>query len=482
MENSFSQQLSQQQTQQITPHQLQGLKILEAPLAQLESILAAELESNPLLEVVSPAREELAGDPLGDAAAAGNELQMNEFEGDREDFPLLNELNSIDSESFFDRDDNNADAGDLQKKHDFCFDSLTVQRTLVDILLEQLNFLTISKLEKAAAELIIGSLDERGFLQTHLADIAMSSSLEIGVLENALQLVQSFDPPGVGARSAAESLELQLKRRNYPDEKIYTLLREYSNELERNQLPKIAKAMKISIDELYDYIDELRKLNCIPASGIGNTAGNIGVQPEMSVILEDDELHVDLRKATMPRFRLVKSYLDMLEDPQLAPETATYLKEKLASAEALLKSLDLRQDTLSSITGVIVRRQEKFFRQGVEYLVPMTMAEVAAELDLHETTVSRAVAGKYLATPQGLKEYRFFFSGGFKNAEGEDVSSRGVKEKIKEFIAGENPAKPLSDAAISSLLAAEGLNIARRTVAKYRESLNIPPTNLRRKH
>ena len=259
-------------------------------------------------------------------------------------------------------------------------------------------------------------------------------------------------------------------------------MREYSNELERNQLPKIAKAMKISIDELYDYIDELRKLNCIPASGIGNTVGNIGVQPEMSVVLEDDELHVDCRKAALPRLGLVKSYLDMLEDPQLAPETAAYLKEKLANAEALLKSLALRQDTLSSITGVIVRKQEKFFRHGIEYLIPMTMAEVAAELDIHETTVSRAVAGKYLATPQGLKEYRFFFSGGFKNADGEDVSSRGVKEKIKELIADENPAKPLSDAAISNLLAAEGLDVARRTVAKYRESMNILPTNLRRKH
>ena len=483
MENSQTLFQTQQQTQQLTPVQLQGLNLLAAPLNELENVLAGELTNNPLLEAVLPNREELAGDPFEEAAAAGNELDRSEFEGANEEFPLLESFSEAWSDSADiagSADYDNAEA--LQKKIDYRFNSLTVQESLTDKLFEQLNFCKLSPEEYAAAELVIGSLDEKGFLTTHLADLAMSGNFSMHTMENALQRVQSFDPPGVGARSVAESLMIQLERRNYPNKRIYDLLKNHREELERNKLPQIAKSMKISLDELYAMLEDLKKLNAVPAAGMSSGTNSCTVLPEMSIELENGEVKVSSRGQHLPRLTLVTSYLKMLEDPLTNEETRQYLREKLASAENLIKSLDLRQDTISRITGVIAQKQGDFFRYGVEKLQPLTMQEVADILDIHETTVSRAVSGKYLDTPQGLLEYRFFFSGGYKNAEGEDVSSRGVKEKIRELIANEDPRKPLSDAAIAGQLSSDGLDVARRTVAKYRESMNIPATNLRRKH
>ena len=477
------QQTTLQQTQQLTPSQLQSLHILAAPILELETLINTELELNPLLEVIDQPREELAGDPLAEATAAGNAINVNEFEGDREEFPILEQLSGVWQDESFAADDlASADAAEVQKKRDFQFDSLTAARTLVDILFEQLDFYTLSARERRAAELVIGSLDERGFLATHAADIAMAGNLELAEINAAIDLIQSFDPPGVGARDTVEALLLQLKRRNCTDEKLYTLLQNHSGDLERNHLPQIAKAMNITVEKIYSMLAELKKLNFIPAVGLESQERTIHAVPEMSIELENDRPAVNSRHTTLPRLGIVQQYLDLLEKPETPEETRQYLREKLSNAENLLKSLELRQDTLTRITNVIAKKQADYFRYGIAHLQPMTMSEIAQELDLHETTISRAVANKYLDTPQGLKEYRFFFSSGYKNASGEDISSRGVKEKIKQMIGSEDPRKPISDAAIAQKLADNGLDIARRTVAKYRESMNIPPTNLRRKH
>ena len=188
------------------------------------------------------------------------------------------------------------------------------------------------------------------------------------------------------------------------------------------------------------------------------------------------------RERNFPRLGLVDTYLAMLDDPALPGETRAYLQEKRADAETLIQLIDKRQDTISRITAVIARRQAEYFRHGIDYLVPMTRASIAEELDLDASTVSRAVNGKYIATPQGLKELRYFFSSGVKNDEGQDVSSRAVKARIREIIEDENPAKPYSDEKISQMLADEGIRIARKTVQKYRDSMNIPGTSLRRRH
>ena len=486
MQNSLSQQSSQQQslqqTIQLNANQLQGLTMLAAPLQELDSILAVELANNPLLEALTPPREELAGDPLSEITAAGNEISRDEFDGEREDYPMQDALSDLQQASNDDYSSSYEDAAEAQKRRDFMFDSLVSARTLVDILLEQLNFYDLEPKMRYAAEQVIGSLDERGFLTTPAADIAMSSDLTLNEVENAIALVQSFDPPGVAARDAAECLILQLKRRNCTDERIYKLLTVCRDDLENNRLPKIAQTLGISLDEIYSLLDMLKNLNSVPAAGLESARPNTAVIPELSIEIDNGTLTVSGRDNYLPRLGIVQKYLKMLDNPDTPDDTRQYLREKLSAAENLIKSLELRQDTLTRITNVIAEKQADFFRYGIAHLQPMTMAEVAQTLDLHETTVSRAVANKYLNTPQGIKEYRFFFSGGYKSASGEDVSSRGVKELIRQMIDEENPRKPLSDAAISQQLADQGLDVARRTVAKYRESMNIPPTNLRRRH
>lgn len=486
MENRFSQQhtqqQTQQQTQQLTHAQYQGLELLSKPMLDIRTLLETALAENPLLETAPPAVMELAGDTYGDAAWAGNEIDPSEIEGSREELPLLNSGNDENYPADYSEKTDSDYEQYRQHKLDIAAAAMQSADMLSDILWEQFQNCNSSGQERRALAILLEKIDENGFLKTHLADLAMINDMPMEILCRALEILQSFDPPGIGARDAVESLVLQLKRQNYPDERIYTLLTVHRENLERNKLPEIAKSMKISIDELYGFLDDLKKLNSIPAAGMTAPQNNVVIIPEMSVELENDEVKVIGREDYMPRLRIVSRYEKMLEDPSLAEEDRKYLKEKLLAAQTLIASLAKRQDTLRAITLIIAQKQAEFFRSGEEYLKPMTMAEVAGILDLHETTVSRAVNGKYIATPQGLKELRYFFSSGVKSDDGEDVSSRAVKARIKDLIDNENPAKPLSDAAIANMLAAEGINAARRTVAKYRESMNIPATNLRRHH
>lgn len=483
MENRLSQTIAQKQTLQLNASQLQGLNLLAAPALELENLLAAELQNNPLLEVISSGREVLAGDLVSAAAEAGNEKLPDEFEEDNE-ARLLSEYEPSPWEDFS-GDENYSSGGDAdasQRKRDYMFDSLTDRRTLEDLLLEQLNFAGAAPRLHRLARAVIGNLDEQGFLSIHPADMAMSLNVPMDEIAEAVKLVQSFEPPGVGARDVKESLILQLQRSNYPDERIYTLLEQYSDELARNQLPQIARSMKISMDILQKFLADLRKLNSVPVRGLELNAPAQTVIPEMRVEVADGEITMYGHEGSFPKLGIITHYRRMLEDPATDAETRKYLQEKLAAAENLIKSLDLREDTLRRLTGVIVKHQAGFFLNGIEYLQPMTMAEAARELDLHETTISRAAAGKYIETPYGVFEYKFFFSSGYTAEDGEDISSRAVKEKIRSLIEAEDPRKPLSDEAVSKLLAAEGLKVARRTVAKYRESMNILPTNLRRRH
>ena len=483
MENRLSQNIAQKQTLQLNATQLQGLNLLAAPALELENLLAAELQNNPLLEVISDGREVLAGDLVGAAADAGNEQLPGEFDGDNEVLPMAEYVAAAWED--FSGEDSYSDAGDAeetQRKRDFMFDSLTSSRTLEDLLIEQLNFSGVSPKKYRIAKAVIGNLDENGFLVTHPADMAMSLNVPMEDVTDAVKLVQSFEPPGIGARDVKESLSLQLQRSNYPDERIYILLEQYSDELARNQLPQIARSMKIPMDTLLQFLADLRKLNSVPVRGLEVSAAAQAVIPEMSVAVADGEITIAGHEGSFPKLGIVQHYRKMLENPEIDDESRKYLQEKLTAAESLIKSLDLREDTLRRLTGVIVKHQSEFFRNGVEYLQPMTMNEAAKELDLNESTVSRAVAGKYIDTPYGVFEYKFFFSGGYTAEDGEDISSRAVKEKIRNLIDSEEPRKPLSDEAISKLLAADGLKVARRTVTKYRESMNIPATNLRRQH
>jgi RNA polymerase sigma-54 factor len=239
--------------------------------------------------------------------------------------------------------------------------------------------------------------------------------------------------------------------------------------------------MKISYEELDDLISEIKKLNPNPASELSSSLP-AQVIPDVFVEKKDDGYSAYTNKEWIPRLRISQKYLKMLEDPLTPQETKNWIKEKLNRARNVIRSLAQRESTIKRIADVIIDEQFEFFHKGIEFLKPLTMQKVAEKLGMHETTVSRAIAGKYIQTPRGLFEFKFFFSTGYKSESGEEMSSKSVMEKINEIIEDEDPKHPLSDKEISEILKKEGLNVARRTVAKYREALGIQSSHLRRHH
>jgi RNA polymerase sigma-54 factor len=476
------------QEQVLSPQQYQSLEILLTPLLELQEKISQEIAMNPLLEQDSDRHLELAGDLFGSGDPPARQPSADD-DGSFDDAEAL----SSDELAQFSQLARNWNEGeyepgdasrisDDQERRDYMFNSLVDLPSLQDQMLTQLRLSDMPERLIPVAEIIIGSIDDSGYLRSNLPDIAMAANCEPDAVEEALHLVQAFDPPGIGARDPRECLLLQIDRQAPPDRLLRELVSEHLDAIGRNHLPQIAKAMKISMEELDSLLDKLKKLNPFPGNAIAPDSAEY-VVPEMSI--ERDE-HGEYQIADtgdyIPRLRISQTYMDLLEDPTTDRETRDYIRSNLANAKTLLRSLDQRQDTIHRITRVIVDTQHDFFENGIEGLRPLTLQQVADKLDIHGATVSRAIANKYLKTPWGVFEYKFFFSGGYRTEDGGEISSRTVKEKIRELIKDETPEKPLSDSKLEKLLKDDGMvNIARRTVAKYREELGIPPSHLRKK-
>lgn len=470
-----SQELRQEQV--LSPQQIQSLDILLAPLLELQAKISHELTENPLLEQESAPGEELVGDPVQSGDGDGDDTAEDKKDDDQK----LDELLKL-SDSWHDslplRSPRNPD---MEEKRRHFLDSLTKEQSLQENLLEQLSLAgSASEKIRALAELVIGSIDDQGFMRSHLADLAMAGQATMPEMEAALALVQSFDPPGIAARDVKESLMIQVERKGLGGSELGELVEKHLDGVAKNRLPQVAKAMNISMEKLYGLIERLKGLAPYPGSAIA-PAATIYITPEVQVeTTPDGDFSIVGNKNDMPRLRISRLYLRLLDDPDTPEETKAYIKEKLKGGEALIKSIEQRRKTIVRIAEVIIDAQHDFFERGVEHLHPLTMQQVADKLGIHETTVSRAIANKYIETPRGIFDFRFFFSFGYHAADGEEVSSRGVKSKLREIIAAEDKKKPLSDLKLVRLLEEQGLSVARRTVAKYREEMDIPPSNLRK--
>lgn len=480
---SQSQELRQEQI--LAPQQIQSLEILVAPLLQLQEKISQELNDNPVLELEKNAGEELAGDVLSDVSSESmSEKNENDFhDSGHNDNDEINSLIQLaDAWQNYRPPSHSASAfsSDDEEKRQFLFDSLTDEASFQEQLLEQMRFAGKDEKTNKIAEYIIGSIDNNGYLRTHLADIAIAAGAELEDVEKTLAFIQTFDPPGIGARDLKECLLIQLRRKKSQNTPLYTLIEDHLDDIAKNRLPQIAKKMKTSMDELNTMLAELRLLNPYPGSTV-SPDNPVFVIPEVIVEKDDaDSFHVASNEDHFPRLRISQLYLKLLEDPKTPEETKTYIKEKLINGKMLIKSIEQRQSTIKRIAEIIVSEQHDFFAKGIEYLRPMTMQQVADKLDLHETTISRAIANKYIQTPIGLFEFKFFFTGGYQSDTGEEFSSKSVKEKIRDMIIMEDSDKPLSDDKISQLLKEQGFSVARRTVAKYREEMNIQPSHLRK--
>jgi RNA polymerase sigma-54 factor len=472
------QKLSLQQI--LAPQLQQSLHLLQVPSLELKSLVQEELQQNPLLEEVPK------DEPRVDVEAGGEELPADKNgakeESDfKEEFEVLSKLDDEWREYFAQTTSFRGRSTDQEEQRRHFFDSLVEQKSLQQHLLEQLNFAGLPEDQRKAAELIIGSINDDGYLLTPIEELAVNSGLPIERLQQALDLVQTFHPVGVGARNLKECLLIQLHRLDKSESIEAVVVNQHLDDLGRKRYREIGKALNLTLEEVQRIANFISTLEPKPgrmfsAEQQQYVAADVIVQKiagEYVVMLNDDQI---------PHLRISNSYKELMASSEKSAEAAEYIRDKIRAGKFLIKSIHQRQQTIQNIARVIVERQREFLDKGIAFLKPLTMAQVAGVVGVHETTVSRAVANKYMQTPQGLFEMKYFFTPGFETAGGAALSNTSVKEQIAKLIEREDPGKPMSDQEIVAILKEQGIPIARRTVAKYRNELNILPSNLRKKY
>ena len=349
--------------------------------------------------------------------------------------------------------------------------------SLTDHLDEQLRFATEDPVVRRIGTEIIGNLDEDGYLRAELHEVAERCGVEVAEVEKVLAVVQAFDPPGVAARTVQECLLIQLRSDPNPDPVSVEIVEQHFEDLSRRRYPDIARALKLSVDRIMESVEEIMGLEPKPGRRFGGNDSRY-IVPDVIVYKLGTEYTVVLNEDGIPRLRVNALYRSLLRNS--GDEARQYVEQKLRSAVWLIKSVDQRQRTLRKVTQSIVKFQREFLDKGLPYLRPLSMRDVGEDIGMHESTISRVTTNKYVETPQGLFELKFFFHSGIASGDGEMVSSVSVKKMIQDLVANEDPAKPLSDQEVAVILKGRGLTIARRTVAKYREELGILPSHQRR--
>jgi RNA polymerase sigma-54 factor len=459
----------------LTPSLQQAIKLLPLTTLELAEVLEQEVMENPLLEE-TPLEETKTSEELSQEAQAAPE-------GEREkaDDPLK----EIEVERFF--EDYFDDGGERRMRPAEVPEVPPIENTLTDSLdltdhlLWQLRMSEeTDETQLLIAEGIVQNLDEDGLLRVSLEDVAGMGPWPMEQVEKALALVQSLDPPGVGARSLGECLRIQLRVLGLEDSPADVMVRDYMKQLQSHQYQEISRQMGLTADEVAHHLEIIRGLSPRPGNRYSSKRSDY-ILPDVFVVKEGEEYKILLNDDGLPKLRISPTYRRMLDNKEPgSEETRAYVKDKLRSALWLLKSVDQRQRTIYKVAESIVRHQRAFLDHGVTHLRPLVLRDVASDIGMHESTVSRVVANKYMHTPRGVYEMRFFFHSGITSTMGEAVSSVSIKNRIKKLIEEEDAARPLSDSRIAEVLGAEGLPLARRTVAKYREELRLPPSNLRK--
>ncbi len=479
------QQVQRLSLQQILAPQLQqSLHLLQVSTLELQSLVQEELQQNPLLEDVPKdepqveierSSEDTAAKEKDADAAAKEELDF------KEEFEVLSKLDEEWREYFSQTSSFGKFSREQEEQRQHFFDSLTEEESLQQHLIEQLTFLNLEESERKIAELIVGTINDDGYLLTPIEEMAVSSGVSLDQLETALDLVQSFHPVGVGARNLQECLLIQLDRLGKSEGIEASLVQKHLEDLGRRRYPEIARALGVSPQEVQKLADFISTLEPKPGRMFSSEQHQY-VSADVVIQKVNGDYVVVLNNDQIPHLRISNAYKELMANPEKAAEAKDYIRDKIRAGKFLIKSIHQRQQTIGNIAKVIVDRQHEFLEKGVSCLKPLTMAQVAEEVGVHETTVSRAVANKYMQTPQGLFEMKYFFTPGFETASGAAMSNTSVKEQISQLIEREDTNKPLSDQEIVAILKEKGIPIARRTVAKYRNELNILPSNLRKKY
>jgi len=472
MENRLVQ--AQSQRLMLTQKMQQALKILQYNSLELDTHIQTELEANPLLEQLRNDNE--VSQEQAPELAQGH---------DGADF---DDVGGFDLDMFNDPWERRLLEGkdlsinpDLGARRDHFENSITKEVTLLSRLMEQLRLAFENESDYSVGELIVGDVDSKGFYTGSLEEIASIMEVPLEQVERILYRIQRFEPLGVGARDVVESLLLQINVEFPDDLKLKELVEFHLEDLQHRQIPKIAKSMKISTEQVEELKQKLAKLNPYPGEEYASETTQY-VIPELVVDKFEGEWEVALTSDGSPSLKLNDDYKSMSKDRSIEKEERSYLREKMESAKWLIRNIEQRQQTILKIGKAIMDIQKDFLEKGVDQIKPLTLQNIADVVGVHEATVSRTTRGKYVQTPQGLFELKYFFSTGLKTDSGEDQSSKSVQLRIKNIVEEENKRKPLSDQKIANALKEEGINIARRTITKYREALNIPSTTMRREY
>lgn len=473
------------QEQKAQPRLYQAMDLLHMPLFDLQGHLRQALVDNPFLELVEPGDEPDDADDLRDALAE-----------DPEDGPA-DEAEEVDWEDVL-LDD--FDAGGPREEYadrEYYAPAAVATRSLWDHLHEQLNLLRLGERELRIGEEIIGNVDRDGFLSCSLDRIVealegrrderredppdAAGAVSREEVEEMLARIQSFEPSGVAARDLRETLLLQLRDRGREESLAWRIVDGHFDDLANRRWPELAGEFGITPREVQAAADEIAKLDPKPGLRYADASESY-VIPDLTVEKVEGRYRVSHADTSLPRLKLSPVYRDMAADrARFQRENKAFISERLNSARWLIQAIEQRRQTMLRVMDFIVERQHEFFEKGVEHLRPLTLRDVAKHIEMHESTVSRVTNGKYVQTPRGLYPLKFFFSGGYSTHAGEDVSSEGVRARIRKLVAEEDPTAPLSDHEITARLQKTGVRIARRTVAKYRDQLGILSARLRRR-
>jgi RNA polymerase sigma-54 factor len=471
--------LSLRQSQRVvmTPLLQQAIQLLQLSTLELQEVVQKELLENPLLEEVAPETDNPEQAAATVDAPAPTPVEPAPVESsptsERQTDDLPFDLNAV---MFDDHEERSLVA--QEDREELPFENIVRSvSSLTDYLDEQMRFTFQDPLMLRIGNQIIGNLDEDGYLRAELSEIAEKCQTTVDQVEKVLALIQAFDPTGVAARSIQECLLIQLRTDPNPDPVSVEIVEEHFDELSRRRYPDIARAMKLPLDRVMESVEEIMGLEPKPGRRFGGTDSRY-IVADVVVHKMGGEYVVVLNEEGIPRLRVNSLYRSLLRGS--GDDARAYVEQKLRSAVWLIKSVDQRQRTLRKVTQSIVKFQRDFLDKGLPCLRPLSLRDVGEDIGMHESTISRVTTNKYVETPQGLFELKFFFHSGIASGDGEMVSSVSVKKMIQDLLANEDAAKPLSDQEVAQILKGRGLTIARRTVAKYREELGILPSHQRR--
>jgi RNA polymerase sigma-54 factor len=436
------------------------MDLLYMPLLDLQQYLKQELVVNPFLEMVEDQ----------DAVETTPAEEIEQSDEDEVDWEKIL-LDGFD----------NGYRGNPQEVFEFHERVQVTTITLYDHLRRELYLLKMSDDEQKIGEEIIGNINEDGYLTCDLPDIAESLSVDVSEVEPILKIIHGIEPTGVGARNLQECMLLQLEEQDGQDSPAYVIVRDFFEQLSQHKWNEIAQQMGMSVKEIQNHSDRIAGLEPKPGR-IYSSVEDQYVIPDIIVEKKDNDYVIYLNDGNLPRLRRSTSYYEVARDKKdFKGDTKKFIYEKMNSANWLIQAIEQRRQTMLKVMSYIVDRQREFFDKGISYLKPLTLREVAETIEMHESTVSRVTNQKFCQTPRGVFKLKFFFSSGIETYDGEEVSARGIKAKISRLIEEEEPSKPYTDQAIVNYLKQEGIKIARRTVAKYRDQMGILSARMRKR-